>query len=76
MTAGEDEHEGCGMSSEYLVCGKCANIIVDSYINRMWCRFDDADFLQGKKTNITRKYWEGGCSMFEPIVKPKKVNEQ
>lgn len=46
------------------VCGKCLNIRKDSFRDKLFCVFNDADYYKGRKTNETKRYWQDGCNKF------------
>jgi hypothetical protein len=55
-------------------CGFCKNIIEDNFRDKLHCKFDEADYHQGRKTNEVKKYWQPACGNFEP-KSPEVHNE-
>jgi len=47
-------------------CGTCENRRRDVFTDKPYCKFDEADFYQGKKTNEVKRYWHPACEKYLP----------
>jgi len=50
------------------VCGHCKNIKEDHFRDKLYCKLDEADYHQGRKTNETRRFWQQACCKWEPQI--------